>query len=76
MLSVLLAMSLYNSAILRSIVGHSVVHTHDGLGASARRFTKLGRFIEHSSISVDTLPIGRQNLCSMFRGWLVATLKW
>ena len=76
MLSVLLAMSLYNSAILRSIVRHSVVHTHDGLGASAGRFTKLGRFIGHSATSADTPPTERQNLRSMFWGWLVATLKW
>ena len=62
--------------ILRSIVGHSIVHTHNGLGASARRFTKLGRFIRHSAASADTPPTRRHNLCSMFWGWLVATLEW
>jgi len=75
-LSVLLAVSLYNSAILRSIVRHSVVLTHKGLGASAGRFTKLGRFIRHSAALADIQTTRRQNLCSISWGWLVATLGW
>ena len=39
--------------ILRSTIGHSVVHSRNGLGASAGRFTKLGRFIGHSATSAD-----------------------
>ena len=54
--------------ILRSIVGHSIVHTHNGLGASTGRFTKLGRFIGHSATSADTSPTGRHNLCSLLLG--------
>ena len=62
--------------ILWSAIGHSVVHSRNSLGASARRFTKLGRFIGHSAASADAPLTGRQNLCSMFWGWLVATLEW
>jgi len=62
--------------ILRSTIGHSVVHSRNGLGASAGRFTKLGRFIIQSAASADASLTRRHNLCSMFWGGLVATLEW